>query len=118
MSSSRDAQTSDPAVAPEGFRFGRPATSFTVSISERDGTATLELAGEFDLSCWDRFEFHLQFVLSGDPDHVVIDLRALSFIDSSGMQLLLRAHQRSREAGFRLSIVVGEGQVKQALDIS
>ncbi len=64
-----------------------------------------------------RFDFHLRFVMSGDPDHIVIDLRGLSFIDSSGIELLLGADALSRQGGFRLWIISGEGQVKQALDI-
>jgi anti-anti-sigma factor len=104
-------------TTPVVFRFDEPAKNFAVSVSERESIATLELAGEFDLSSRNRFDFHLGFVLSGEPDHVVIDLRGLSFIDSSGIQLLLDAHAASRENGFRLWLVSGEGQVRQTLHI-
>jgi anti-sigma B factor antagonist len=104
-------------TAPVVFRFDAPAKNFAVSVSERASVATMEVLGEFDLACRDRFDFHLGFVLSGDPDHVVIDLRGLAFIDSSGIQLLLNADAASRQDGFRLWIVAGEGQVKQTLEI-
>jgi anti-sigma B factor antagonist len=103
-------------TAPAVFRFDGPK-NFAVSVSERGSVATLELAGEFDLACRDRFDFHLGFVLTGDPDHVVIDLRGLSFIDSTGIQLLLHADSISRQHGFRLWVVSGEGQVQHTLDI-
>jgi anti-sigma B factor antagonist len=110
-------QRPSPAAVPNSFRFSRPALNFAVGVNERRSVATLELAGEFDLAARDRFDFHLRFVMSGDPDHIVIDLRGLSFIDSSGIELLLGADALSRQDGFRLWIVSGEGQVKQALDI-
>jgi anti-anti-sigma factor len=114
------------SLTPHGFRFsdvptrfgGRSDFSFGVSMSERGSVATLELSGEFDVASSDRFDAYMRHLLSADPDHLVIDLRGLSFIDSSGLQLLVRAYALARENGFRLWLVCADGQVRQALEIS
>ena len=42
------------------------------------------------------------------PDHagrLVLDLRGLSFIDSTGLHLLVALHQRAQRDGFQLALV-------------
>jgi anti-anti-sigma factor len=46
---------------------------------------------------------------------VVLDLRELEFIDSSGVQLLLSADRRACEAGGRLLVVRGAAQIDRLL---
>jgi anti-sigma B factor antagonist len=106
--------------APAGFRFGGQANfAFGISVSERGSVATLELSGEFDLASNERFDFHLRHLLSGNPDHVVVDLRGLTFIDTSGLQLLIRAYALSLQDGFHLWVVcAGEDRIRQTLEVS
>lgn len=46
---------------------------------------------------------------------VVLDLRQLQFIDSSGLSLLVAEQQRAREDGFRFAIAVGGAPAVQRL---
>ena len=46
---------------------------------------------------------------------VVIDLRKLEFIDSTGLGVLVKTHQQMRQANRRLVLVDGEGQVRRLL---
>jgi anti-anti-sigma factor len=50
--------------------------------------------------------------------NVVIDLREVTFVDSTGMRWLITADALSQEEGFRLWIVRAPGPVKDALDAS
>jgi anti-sigma B factor antagonist len=63
------------------------------------------LAGEFDVAAEEEFESHVGAALSSGCDHVVVDLRALEFIDSTGIRLLLDVHALSSQDGVRLWIV-------------
>lgn len=56
----------------------------------RDGpTATLALAGEFDLSVVDVVREKLADAYRDEPSRLVIDLRGLTFIDSTGISFLI-----------------------------
>jgi anti-sigma B factor antagonist len=48
----------------------------------------------------------------------VLDLRALSFMDSSGLRALLAADARAKEAGRRLVLVRGDERVQRVLRIT
>lgn len=49
---------------------------------------------------------------------VVVDLRGLTFIDSTGLGVLVRAHQAAQEQGRRLGLVRGNGQVNRLLSLT
>jgi anti-anti-sigma factor len=112
--------TSARVAAPAGFRFGGVANfAFSASTSERGSIATLELTGEFDLRGTERFDLHMQHLLAGNPDHVVIDLRGLSFIDSSGLQRLVQTQVHAQQHRFQLWVVCGaRDEIRKTLDLS
>ncbi|HEV7774196.1 MAG TPA: STAS domain-containing protein [Conexibacter sp.] len=49
---------------------------------------------------------------------IVLDLRQLTFMDSTGLRLLLRLDAESRSDGFRFAIVDGEGPVRRLLELT
>jgi anti-anti-sigma factor len=71
--------------------------------------------GELDLTTSDRMQAAMAEQFANGFDHVVADLRQLSFIDSSGIRTLWQAHQEARRAGLRLSVIPGDGDVCRAL---
>jgi anti-sigma B factor antagonist len=82
----------------------------------RVGTAAyLVLAGELDLSCTKRFRETLAKSVADDTDHLVIDLRSVTFIDSTGLAMLLRADTLAREEGFRLHVVRSPTEIVTAV---
>ena len=76
------------------------------------------LAGEFDLGAAEAFEACLRRIESRHPQSVVLDLRDLSFIDSTGLRLILDLNSRSRENGFELGIVRGPENVHRVFEIT
>ena len=86
---------------------------------ERPGTGltVLALAGELDLSTVPRLEGRL-LGEAEEQGNVVVDLTLLTFIDSSGIGLLIKAH-RARENGAVLHTVVAPGsQVERVFAIA
>jgi stage II sporulation protein AA (anti-sigma F factor antagonist) len=87
--------------------------------SDRKGDEhVLALDGELDIANVAAFESELSQVEAGDCRQIVLDLRRLSFLDSTGIQLLMKAHARAAETGRPVALVVDNGPVRRVLDVS
>jgi anti-anti-sigma factor len=75
----------------------------------------LEVVGELDLSCMRRFRDLLTRWTAEGVDDLVIDLRPVTFIDSTGLVLLLRADTIAREEGFHLHVVRSPTEIVKAV---
>lgn len=74
--------------------------------SKREGDAvTVAVAGEIDLSTADQLDAAIREAEKTETNRIVVDLSDLSFVDSTGLSVLLEASQRSRRNGNRLSFV-------------
>lgn len=84
---------------------GKPA----VIKSEREGdSVTVAVAGEIDLSTTDQLDAAIRQAEETEINRIVVDLSAMSFVDSTGLSVLLEAIKRSRSNGNRLSFVPSE----------
>ena len=84
---------------------------------EEEGGLRIVLSGDLDVSTAGSVEERL-IALEEDvePSLVVLDLRDLFFIDSTGLSLLINAHGRARKAGRHLRIVSGSGPPRRILE--
>ena len=74
--------------------------------SKREGdSVTVAVAGEIDLSTADQLDAAIREAEKTETNRIVVDLSALSFVDSTGLSVLLDAIKRSRRDGNRLSFV-------------
>jgi anti-sigma B factor antagonist len=90
-----------------------------MDVQRTDGRATLLLTGEFDASCVLRFDRLVRTAVDDSMSHLVIDMRDVTFIDSTGLALLLRAEAASRQDGFDLQILRSPAAaVRSALEAS
>jgi anti-anti-sigma factor len=111
-----------PRVTPEeGPRIAAPTgepAGLTIDVEQEDARVTLVARGELTLETASLLREAL-----ADHEHaaatVVLDLRDVAFLDSSGLGELLGAHQRARRQGRRLVLARrADSQVAQVLDIS
>lgn len=72
-------------------------------VSRKGATATLALAGEFDLAGVDAVRAKFAEACVEEPARVVIDLSRLTFIDSTGISFLLSTVKA--DEGGRVSFV-------------
>jgi anti-sigma B factor antagonist len=87
--------------------------------SERDGDLhTVELEGELDLATAPDVEQELERVEATDAAAIILDLSGLTFIDSTGIRLVLAAARRSRADSNRLTLLRGTAAVQRAFEIS
>ena len=78
----------------------------------------LRLAGELDMAGVDRFERLLTADQTSEAATFVLDMRGLTFIDSSGLRAVIMADQRVRAEGGRFIVVRGPDQVNQVLEMT
>jgi anti-sigma B factor antagonist len=69
---------------------GDAQVSVAVSVDE-SGSPIVHLAGELDMSNVDAVSSELADLIDDDPERLVFDLADLTFMDSSGLALLLHA---------------------------
>ena len=72
--------------------------------------------GELDIATIAQLDHSLRVAGESDND-VVLDLRELEFIDSSGAHLLIASDRRIRRSGGRLRIINGSGEVAWFLQL-
>jgi anti-sigma B factor antagonist len=81
----------------------------------RGDTAFLRVIGELDMGHVDECREQLA-KLPQTAKELILDLRETSFIDSTGIGLLLEAWKRTERSELPFSIMVGNGQVAHAIE--
>lgn len=94
------------------------AEPFAVATHRVGGRHHVCPAGELDLVTAPILERDLSRIECGGSEPIVLDLRLLTFIDSAGLHLLERAHQRSLRDGNRLVVIAGPPAVQRTLRLA
>lgn len=89
-----------------------------ITSSERSGWTVLTATGEIDLASVDYLQSALDAAFAKVDPQVVIDLSAVSFLDSTGLRALIGAHRRGEDEGAKVALVVNGGPVERLLEIT
>lgn len=79
---------------------------------------SLALTGEFDIAGASSVEQALARIEQDAPATVVLDLRGLTFMDSTALRLIIAADARAREQSRRLVLVRGPDPVHRILHMT
>lgn len=92
-------------------------TATTLKIEPRfDGdTAILRLEGDFGLEVAAEVGAAIGLLEVQEPAVIVIDLRAVALIDSSGLRVVVEADRRARGSGRELKVIAVPGSVPRRL---
>src|SRR3954451_14236680 len=77
----------------------------------------LALAGELDVATVESVRGALDELRADGWNSIVLDVRKLSFIDSTGLSLLLEADRAARREGTAFAIVDGSPAVARLLEV-
>jgi anti-sigma B factor antagonist len=88
---------------------------FAVEVQRRDDVVIVEPRGELDIATVEMLGAALDDIKSAK--RLMLDLRGLSFIDSSGLHLLVALHQRAQRNGFQLALVAPAPPVDRAIQV-
>lgn len=91
-----------------------------ISVNERDevGATVLTVSGELDVAASPQLSEKLNEAIRVKHGDMVVDLRRVSFVDSTGLAVLLNALRRLTRARRRMAVVIGEGAVKRAFEVT
>ena len=91
---------------------------FDARCDRREDAAVVAVSGELDLDSAEK----LRALLLSPPaqaETVVLDLRQVTFIDSSGLSVVVGHHHRSKTERFRFAVAVGGAPaVERLLDLT
>ena len=98
---------------------GMPNAKLLSVDVKQDGEAlVIRPVGELDLSTTQTLDAELRKAINGDASEVILDLGGLSFIDSTGLRLLVFAASHSRDNGDVLRMLPPSPPVDQVLKLS
>jgi anti-sigma B factor antagonist len=94
------------------------ADIFKVETERTEGGLQVRLIGELDLDAYlGIYELLRNAQLDGTPD-VVVDLRAVAFIDSSGIRALLAADKRAAAVGGDFRLIRGPDSFHRVFELT
>jgi anti-sigma B factor antagonist len=91
---------------------------FKVEVLNEGRASVISVSGELDLASSAALEEELTRATESDAELVVLDLRELEFMDSTGLSTLVKAHQRAEGAGKQFGLVRGPQQVQRLLSLT
>lgn len=92
--------------------------NFAVQAQITERAVTLVLSGELDLVSSPDLERAMEAQAHSDAELIVLDLRKLDFMDSTGLHMVLRIQQGVHEAGRRFALIRGPDQVQRLFDLT
>ena len=98
-----------PSTAPAGF---------LCDVSPDRDRAVVRLSGELDFGVAPLVAAAVEELLDAGFGRIVIDLRALRFLDSAGVHTLLEAHWSAGQRGAALSLVRGPREVHRVFELT
>ena len=93
-------------------------SDFAVYTHTAGRATTLALTGELDLLSSPALEQELVAVADSDAELIIIDLRELEFMDSTGLHVLVHAQQRMQDLGRRFALIRGGETVQRLFDLT
>jgi anti-anti-sigma factor len=96
-----------------------PENLFRVEAIVENDVARLAVIGDIDLSAVATLEQRARAAVSMHrPSRLVVDLREATFLDSTGIRLLLSLEHEACDGGYRFTLVRGPVEVQRALEVT
>jgi anti-anti-sigma factor len=91
---------------------------FCVAVRHGQDRLILELQGELDMACAHQLDEALDGADLDRSGAVVLDLRGVRFLDSTGLKAIFRARKAVHESGRRFAVTEGSAQVQRLLSLT
>ena len=88
---------------------------FVTEVERRDGVTLVRPRGDLDVASAGTLDAALTGIERAE--HLVLDLRGLTFIDSTGLHLLVALQQRAERDGFELSLLAPPAPLAKTIQL-
>jgi anti-sigma B factor antagonist len=95
-----------------------PPTELRCEVARNGSAAWVQPFGELDLDSVHRVEAALEGLRDEGCANLVLDLRGLTFMDSTGLRLVIRWDTAAQEGGFRFAVVPGADVVQRVFRLT
>jgi anti-anti-sigma factor len=99
-------------------RFSSVSKPLELRIEHDQQAPRLVVSGELDLATAEDLESQLKALESAEPPVLVLDLRELGFMDSTGLRTVIAADARARDRGGRLVVVRPPEEVERVFRLT
>jgi anti-sigma B factor antagonist len=91
---------------------------FQVDVQPEPRGMRVRPIGEIDLATVGRVRRKIDECVAAGCELLVLDLRGVTFMDSTGVHLVLDAHAAARKEGWELLVVEGPGSVQRVFEVT
>jgi anti-anti-sigma factor len=88
-----------------------------IDVRREEDRVVLSVHGELDLASAPLLQSEIEGIETGGVA-LVLDLEDLEFVDSTGLRIILAAHERAQECGHEFAVTRGSQQIQRLLDIT
>jgi anti-anti-sigma factor len=99
-------------------KVAHPPDEFVCEVRAAAGSGVVRLAGVLDLEVAGDAAAAVDELLDDGFQHVVVDLRELSFLDSSGIHMLVAASRSAERRHRAVSLIRGPQHVHRVLELT
>jgi len=93
-------------------------SEFSVEVRRERRAAIVVPRGELDLASAPALQAQLECAWQSGAEQVIVDLREVEFMDSTGLAVIIGAHRHAQEAGRAFGVVDGGEQVHKLLSLT
>ncbi len=91
---------------------------FRCELTQRDDVTLVRPEGDLDMGTAEEFEGYLRQAHAGGATRIVVDLRGLNFMDSTGITALTRWNNAAARDGFDFSLVQGHERIARLFKLT
>jgi anti-sigma B factor antagonist len=91
---------------------------FQVQVRVTDDATVFAVSGELDLTSSGELEDAIAELDGSETGLVILDLSGVDFMDSAGLAVVVKAHQRAEDAGRPFGLVNDSSQVRRLLSLT
>ncbi len=91
---------------------------FNIDVESKDGWAVVGVTGELDVSTAPRLRGRIVDIATDGATHVVLDLTAVEFIDSTGLGVIVGSLKRLRGLGGDLRLAGADRGVQRVFEMT
>ncbi|HWF72676.1 MAG TPA: STAS domain-containing protein [Solirubrobacteraceae bacterium] len=91
---------------------------FRLDVRRTDEATVVAVSGELDLVSSTALEEALEELDASKPGFIVLDLTEVDFMDSAGLAVVVRAHQRAESAGRQFGLISASPQIRRLLSLT